>query len=266
MTIRASHDFLVQAAYYIDTRARRGIGEINVQLKTLVRVATLTAASALSAYAADMPMSAPEPMEPPAPIFDWSGPYAGVNGGFAWANAGKVSIADPINGTYTINAKSGTGFVGGIQAGYNLQSDVLISGIEADIQYSGVGSSVNWGPYGFLGVSSKSQAEYFGTLRVRGGFTVDRTFFYLTGGLAYGSLNSSPLGGAPSLNLGYALGGGAEYAFTDHWTAKIEGLYVNLGSGNAKTIYVANAGNIYPIRATTGSGAALVRVGVNYKF
>jgi outer membrane immunogenic protein len=237
-----------------------------VNIKALVRVSTLTAASAISAYAADMPMSTPEPMEPAAPIFDWSGPYAGVNGGYGWADPGKVSIADPINGTYTISAKSGAGFVGGVQAGYNLQSDVLISGIEADIQYSGMGSSVNWGPYSFLGVSSKSQAEYFGTLRVRGGFTVDRTFFLVTGGLAYGSLNSSPIGGATQLNLGYALGGGAEYAFTDHWTAKVEALYVNLGAGNAKTIYVANAGNIYPISATKGSGATLVRVGVNYKF
>jgi outer membrane immunogenic protein len=32
--------------------------------------------------------------------------------------------------------------------------------------------------------------------------------------------------------VGYALGGGVEYAFTEHWTAKVEALYINLSNGS----------------------------------
>jgi outer membrane immunogenic protein len=238
-------------------------------IKSFVRGATLIAVSGLSAFAADMPMSSPEPTELPVlsgPAFDWTGFYVGANGGFGWANGGNIRIDDPINGPFAIGVKSGTGFIGGAQVGWNLQSDVLVSGIEADLQYASIRSSVNWGPYGFLGVSSGARAEYFGTLRVRSGFTVDGMFFFLTGGLAYGGLNSSPLGGAARLNVGYALGAGVEYAFADHWTTKVEALYINVGNSNSRTTSITNGGNVYPITAFSGNGGGLIRVGLNYKF
>jgi outer membrane immunogenic protein len=234
--------------------------------KSLARGATLIVASTLSAFAADLPMNSPEPVEVSGPAFDWSGFYVGANGGFGWANIGKVRIDDPINGQYTIGSKTGTGFVGGGEVGWNIQSDVLVSGIEADFQYANISSSVNWGPYGFLGVNSNSHAEYFGTLRVRAGFTVDRTLLFLTGGLAYGGLNSSQLGGAAKMRVGYAFGAGAEYAFTDHWTAKVEALYINVGDSNSQTISVTRGANVYSITALPANGGGMVRLGLNYKF
>jgi outer membrane immunogenic protein len=235
-------------------------------LKVFARIATLLLGSTLSAYAADMSVSPPDPVEAPAPVYDWTGFYVGANGGFGWANAGSLTINDPINGAYTIGAKRGSGFLGGGQVGYNLQSDVFVSSIEADAQYANMGSSANWGPYAFLGVNSGSRAEYFGTVRLRTGFAVDRTLLFLTGGLAYGGFNSAPLGGGVTLNIGYAVGVGAEYAFSDHWTGKVEALYININKGDAKTTTVVNGGTIYPISAVAGNGGSLVRVGVNYKF
>jgi outer membrane immunogenic protein len=86
------------------------------------------------------------------------------------------------------------------------------------------------------------------------------------GGLAYGGLNSSPLSGSATSNVGYALGGGVEYAFTQNWTAKLEALYINLSNGGNRTIAVTNGGLVYPISANAGNGGGLVRVGLNYKF
>jgi outer membrane immunogenic protein len=239
---------------------------VNVALKTLIRAAILVLGAGLPAVAADLPMNAPPPMESPGPIYDWTGFYIGANGGFGWANGGHVRVDDPINGPYSIGLATRTGFLGGGQVGYNLQSDVLVSGIEADIQYANIGSTVHWGPYGFLGVSSGSHAAYFGTVRARAGFTVDRTLFFLTGGFAYGGLASPPLGGAPTVNVGFAVGGGVEYAFTNYWTVKAEALYIDLGKSISRTIFVTNGGIVYPITATSANSGDLVRVGVNYKF
>jgi outer membrane immunogenic protein len=79
-----------------------------------------------------------------------------------------------------------------------------------------------------------------------------------------------------SNNVGYALGGGLEYAFTNNLTAKLEGLYVNFdrGSRNAyanAVVGVTNTGA--PVTAASTYGASsqrddfgVVRLGLNYKF
>ena len=55
---------------------------------------------------------------------------------------------------------------------------------------------------------------------------------YVTGGLAYGGAERQLVGGGDNSNTGWTVGGGVEYAFTNNWTAKIEGLYVNIDRGN----------------------------------
>ena len=81
-----------------------------------------------------------------------------------------------------------------------------------------------------LGLNGNSNGQYFGTVRVRAGYAVDRMLFYVTGGLAYGGLNSTALYDSTS-SAGYTIGAGVEYAFTNNWTAKVEALYINLDSG-----------------------------------
>ena len=61
-----------------------------------------------------------------------------------------------------------------------------------------------------------------------------------------------------------------EYAFTNNWTAKIEGLYIQNDSDNDVRTFT-NAGGVLPAGVYTastsgGTGAGLVRVGINYKF
>ena len=163
---------------------------------------------------------------------------------------------------------STSGFIGGGQIGYNIQSGAFVGGLETDIQYAGIKDSVAWGPYGFLRVNSGGSGGYFGTVRVRGGYAIDRTLLYLTGGLAYGGLSSDPLGGNATSHTGYTLGGGVEYAIDQHWTARLEALYINLSNGESKTIGVTGPLQTvyYPVRVSNGNGGGVVRLGVNYKF
>jgi outer membrane immunogenic protein len=156
--------------------------------------------------------------------------------------------------------------------------------------------------------ASRRNLDWFGTARGRIGYAWDRLLVYGTGGVAFsdtnnnnsfGSFGSSsaipapfftpaglalvtaaPVVGATATNrnnndVGYAVGGGLEYAFTPNFTGKIEGLYVNFGhsgrtiAGNS-VIGVTNTGA--PVTAAAAGfrnrddDFAVVRAGLNYKF
>ena len=85
----------------------------------------------------------------------------------------------------------------------------------------------------------------FGTVRGRLGFAFDRALIYVTGGLAYGGVGMRTSSSNTTRSAGWTVGGGLEYAFTNNWTAKIEGLYVNIDRGN-------NNGDVSPRRGRSG--------------
>jgi len=96
---------------------------------------------------------------------------------------GSITVDDPLNGPHPVGVSSGTGFVGGGQVGANIQSDVLVSGVEADIQYANIGSSVNWSRMVSL-AELRLERRVFRNVASSRGFAIDRTFFFLTGGAA----------------------------------------------------------------------------------
>jgi opacity protein-like surface antigen len=75
-------------------------------------------------------------------------------------------------------------------------------------------------------------------------------------------------------DVGLALGAGAEYAFTNNITAKLEGLWVSFNGNNgvATTAIVGVTNTGAPVLATTLTGGRTVadfgvlRLGLNYKF
>lgn len=205
-----------------------------------------------SAFAADLPSRKVAPAAPVtyAPAFTWTGFYVGANAGYGFGQITKAGTLfnDP------------SGFVAGGQIGYNYQMNNIVFGLEGDLQYADLRDKAS--PAGVLAglpAGTKNGVEWFGTIRPRVGLAADRALFYVTGGLAYGNqkLNIPGVGSGDNVNIGWAAGGGVEYAFTNNWTAKVEGLYVNLDSHN----YV-------PARPATKSGTefGVVRAGVNYKF
>ena len=81
-------------------------------------------------------------------------------------------------------------------------------------------------------------------------------------GAAFGevraNVNPGPLFSASDTRVGWTVGAGLEYAFLGNWTAKIEYLYVDLGSFD--TSFTA------PIRNEVSFKENIVRLGLNYKF
>ena len=100
----------------------------------------MLACVATGASAADMPMKAPQQS-----AYQWSGCYVGVNFGGGASGTNFNSAVDP--GTHLLGADpavvagSGTGGHGGDgvlaggQAGCNLQSGLLVVGLEGDFDY-----------------------------------------------------------------------------------------------------------------------------------
>ncbi|MFG1271075.1 outer membrane protein [Xanthobacter flavus] len=201
-----------------------------------MRIRLLASAAALAGFALATPAGAadlgyPAPYVQPVAAFTWTGFYLGANAGYGW---GSSSFSSP------------GGFLGGFQAGYNFQfGSPIVLGVETDFDFAGMSA----GAYSL---------NNLGTVRARLGYSFDRVLVYGTGGFAYGqgsanffSLTSS------STQTGWTLGLGAEVGFDRNWSAKLEYLYVDLGSATFATA-------VGPVN--TGLDANILRAGVNYRF
>ncbi|CAH1671328.1 MULTISPECIES: porin family protein [unclassified Chelatococcus] len=249
------------------------------------------------------------------PLFTWTGFYAGVNAGYGSSTNDSNDRFDPYTGVFYGNDSSNGGFVGGGQVGYNYQFGQFVAGVEADIQYADLGSSRNnndWAysysayyyaqsnsgwPYAYGQNGRNNAVEWFGTVRARLGVAFDRVLVYATGGFAYGGGDNNNNNGyygyyggeaaasgypwyyggrrGNSNSGGWVVGGGLEYAFTDSLTAKLEGLYVNLGSdknNDGDYLYAYNYTTpvaypyYYGARQKNDREFAVVRAGLNYRF
>ena len=94
----------------------------------------------------------------------------------------------------------------------------------------------------------------------------------MAGGLAYGEVTTSEtlnVNGAvvafstDRTKLGWTVGGGVEAALWSNWTAKLEYLYIDLGTVNDVLIGIAP---ITPIVTSSRITDQIVRVGLNYRF
>ncbi|MCB8821583.1 outer membrane protein [Microvirga rosea] len=209
-----------------------------------------------AASAADLPARAapPAPIVAAVPIFTWTGFYVGVNAGYGWnTNNNDPFFYDPLVGYYGGDSGSDGGFVGGGQVGYNYQIGQFVIGVEGDVQFADRGGSnrLLYSPTIGYYYGGNDSDDWFGTVRARAGFAFDRALIYATGGFAFNGDNG-----------GWALGGGLEYAFTNNLTAKIEGLYVNIDTGNNNSIY----GLGYYGGGRNKDEFGVVRAGLNYKF
>ena len=121
-----------------------------------------------------------------------------------------------------------------------------------------------------FGVGGGSSLDYFGTIRARAGFAFDRALIYATGGFAYGggdrvtcSIGAFFADCGDDFPTGWTVGGGIEYAITNNFTVKVEGLYVNLDRGG-NDVFDPVSGVIFPAQENIEFG--VVRAGLNYKF
>ena len=223
------------------------------------------------ANAADLPIGAPvyttAIVAPPT----WGGLYGGLNLGGRWLNDRISTTVLPVGSTFsgTLNT---WGAMGGLQAGYNWQFGNVVAGIEADANILGAGSTQTNSALGITD-SIKSPA-FLLTVRPRLGWAFDhRTLVYGTVGYAFETVqvNDSVNFGGPTSVLsdvngrrsGWAAGGGLEYAFSRGVSAKIEYLYLGLGTLNSTVIAPAASGlaNVNVMHKLSDN---IVRAGVNF--
>jgi outer membrane immunogenic protein len=208
-------------------------------------------------------------------VYNWDGFYVGGNVGYGWMRSSANNIGD--NWGTVSGSSSGSGFTGGITAGYNFVIGRVLAGIEGDVNFGGIGgaSTATATYYSVLPVDTtvKSSLGTYATLRGRLGYLVtDRLLAYGTGGLMTGKVEDSvssvlwayPQGNATATNqkTGWTAGLGVEYAFAPNWTAKVEGLYYNLGKSHLQTPNGFGAMN----DTTVDHRGKLIRAGLNFHF
>jgi outer membrane immunogenic protein len=253
--------------------------------RMLIGITALTSLLATSAFAADLPArtytKAPVYVEP---VFSWTGFYIGGNIGYSWGRSSDTSTLTNAAGTVllaTSDKSDLNGIVGGGQIGYNWQIQSWVWGLEADIQ-----GTDEKGSRGFIftpplinGVAAfppipfalTQKIDWFGTVRGRAGVLVTpMVLLYATGGLAYGEVNSSETVGTlvpsafskSSTNVGWTVGAGIEGAIGGNWTARLEYLYVDLGTASGSFTLPSTNIISYSSKITDN----ILRVGINYKF
>jgi outer membrane immunogenic protein len=215
-------------------------------------VAALTLlATSLSAQAADIP----QPIYKAAPrsvvsYYNWTGFYAGVNGGYGWGTSDWDLPAG-------VSPKP-KGWLAGGTIGFNYQVGSWVWGLEGDFDWADVSDEVACGAF-----VCKTKNHWFATARGRVGYAFDRWLPYITGGGAFGRVQAKSTNpGAPgdsNNQIGWTVGAGIEYAFLGNWSAKIEYLYADLGSFDCGTSCGAVSNNV-------NFKENIVRAGINYKF
>ena len=202
------------------------------------------------------------PKEMPLPVaYSWAGYYVG---GFAGGAHGLWTFDFYRNNNHGHTAQGEDGFEGGGWIGYNTYLNPnIIAGAEADLGLTNASQTNN------IFDNDTSLAEFHSTASIRGriGYAMDRALFYGTAGIAFANLTNEIQKGRNAgeqvvwddqTRTGYAVGAGAEYAFTDHWLGRAEYLYENFGT---VTMYNAD-GN----QANFNNQLHQLRIGVSYKF
>jgi outer membrane immunogenic protein len=218
-------------------------------------------------HAADAPIAkAPPPAaaavgKGPVPIFDWSGFYVGVQGGYGW---GDVDICDNGGCLRPFDIK---GWHGGGTLGWNWQSGMWVAGIEADFSFANIdGSRLDHPGFGCGDIDTcAADVKRFATLRGRVGPVFGSTFAYVTGGFAHARLSAALVGdngASTSSKSGWTWGLGLETVLAPNWTGKIEWLYLR-GFDDVVASTECGAGD--PCRWVDPK-FHVVRIGLNYRF
>jgi outer membrane immunogenic protein len=212
----------------------------------------------------EMKQVAPAPV-PPAPC-NWTGFYVGGNVGGAFEGNADVTLdlggawrafPEPTDASFIApfgsRDLSASGVVAGGFLGYNYQWHSFVFGAEASVDYVGLQDSVNSGLLpvspgtgSLIGDRHSYETNYRVTVGPRVGYAVDRCLLYATGGLAIGDLKysqtivepESPFtekGSTDDTRVGWTVGGGVQYCITQHWSAKVEYRYTDLGCTDFST-------------------------------
>jgi outer membrane immunogenic protein len=270
-------------------------------------LATALAAFPLAgvAQATDMPVKA---LPAIAPGVNWTGFYVGGHIGYGWADK-DFSLPDiagqkfgDCSGHYQecfdFSKLGGpalthklSGVLGGVQAGFNLQSNAFVYGVEGQFSWTGMkeDSLSKLGDFRYLDcwygytkeidLKAHTDVNWVATLAGRIGYAVDRVLIYAKGGVAFADQDYNWIVTKGTKDIatakfsdtrtGWMVGGGAEWALTHNWSAKLEYNFMEFGT---ETITAATSVCLYgqcskkDVRVDIDEHMHVVKLGINYRF
>jgi outer membrane immunogenic protein len=181
--------------------------------------------------------------------FYWTGFYLGTALGDAW---GTSTLTDP----FTAPAQTGTlslnGLLVGGYGGVNYQIDSWVIGLEGDF----TGTWANGSATDAAGDNLQTKVFWTASLTGRLGFAFDRLLVYGKGGAGFDyDRNYVTVGAIQTVgsdgHVGWTAGGGVDYAFTEHWIARLEYDYFKFTS------------NSFPLSGPKKNGTGTIGLSLN---
>ena len=228
----------------------------------LVTASIVALGASVPAFGADL-AARPHTKAPPmvaSPIYDWSGFYVGINGGW-----GSSHSSWDVGGVGLGSHDASGGTVGG-QIGYRWQMGQIVFGVE------GQG---NWADFSGSHVdafdptqSDHSKVDSFGLITGQIGYAFNNVLLYAKGGAAVTD-NKYRVDTAAGLSAtadnetrwGGAIGAGVEVAFAPNWSVGVEYDHLFMQDGTVTFTAPGAAGS-----ANISQDVDLVTARVNYKF
>jgi outer membrane immunogenic protein len=243
--------------------------------KFLLATVALTVLTA-PVMAADLPVRPAPVYRAPPPVYvvySWTGCYVGGHGGGVWINKdySLTSVGTPWFGVnfpaaVDFGSHDASSWIAGGQVGCNYQVGNVVFGIQGDYAWTDATAS-HIDPIVAL-TTLQSTTNALGSVTARIGYAWDRFLGYVKAGGAWESDDYSwfvtAIPGlvttASETRSGWTVGVGAEYAFTDWFTAFAEYNYYDFGTSSVA----------FPVGPTFNFDIAetksVFKVGVNLKW
>ncbi len=260
-------------------------------LATIVSLAGVVSAGSDSYSGKEMKQTQPVP--PPCP--KWSGFYVGIQGGYeralfdphldlAGSWIGFNGTADTLHaGRRDFDVDGGQlGGVLGYNFGFSNMSSLLL-GLEGTGVYTWVRdsrvdhftapNSVPWR------MSTSVDSHYLITLGPRVGWTFCKFTPFITGGVAFsdidfhqaivfegGGVGNTERGSTSEGHVGWFIGGGLEYAITDHWHVRGDYKFADFGEHDSFTADFGGGGAGSPMHSSVDLRSHNVTAALVYQF
>ncbi len=282
-----------QVRFALIHRAIASLPKVQSVIRSLLLSTATIAALATSAFAADLPSrrSPPAYAPPPIPAFTWTGLYGGLDAGYAFGNDNVFATVPGTAATANYSVGRPDGVVGGGHIGYNFSTQSVpfigqfagafsgvpviggfggtggVIGIEGDVRGLSYRSSSLIA--GIPGTLETHRNDLQGSIRGRLGIAVDRALFFATGGAAFATFRNGYNDGVGDVatltntRVGYTVGGGIEYAFTNTLSLRAEYRFEDFG--RYTQTFAAAAGAV-PVNFTHRDTENQVTAGFSYKF
>ena len=210
-------------------------------MKKLVLAASIVVLGTATASAADLAPRYYKAPPPPvvSPLYNWSGFYAGINGG--WGTSHNCWTRTATAGAAILPVSEGChdadgGTVGG-QIGYRWQAANWVFGLEAQgnwADFRGSNASLLFGGV----ATNRTKIDAFGLFTGQVGYAWNNVLWYVKGGAAVtdnkynGVLTGIAFDQSSQTRWGGAVGTGIEVGFAPGWSVGVEYDHLFMGSSN----------------------------------